>query len=296
MNKKIIAVVLAVLMAFVAVAFTACNGKKTEEPKPSETVDTNDTEKEATTAAPVVGSDLEYIRNKGTLVVGMTIFAPMNYYDDQTKELTGFETDFAKAVGEKLGVDIEFQEIDWNNKIFELKANNIDCIWNGMTIREDLAEEIDFSDAYMANKQVAVVRTADAETYKDLASIAGAAVVAEQGSAGEEAAKADEGLSQNYLGVSAQSDALKEVKASTADVAIIDAVMAYSMVGEDTDFSDLTVVDVFDESADEEYGIGFRKGSDLTAEVNKIMAELAADGTLKDIAQKYGLESRIIID
>ncbi len=102
-------------------------------------------------------SDWEYIKNKGEIIVGMTIFAPMNYYDDNNK-LIGFETEFAEAVCAELGIKVKFQEIDWNSKEVELKAKNIDCIWNGMTITEERAENMSITIPYMNNKQVMVVK------------------------------------------------------------------------------------------------------------------------------------------
>ena len=290
MKKKIIALLLCALMVFVTVAFAACS--KTPAGTDEETTAAPGGE-ETTAAAPVV-DDLAYVQDKGTMMIGYTDFAPMNYMD-KDGELIGFDTDLAKAVCAKLGVTPVFQEIKWETKVINLDAKEIDCIWNGMTIRDELKAEIDFSEAYMANKQVVVIRAADADKYTDLASLAGAAVAVEAGSAGEDAAKADEGLSKNVIAVSAQTDALKEVKAGASDVAVLDATMGYSMVGEGTDFSDLLVLDAFDDSANEEYGIGFRKGSTLTDAVNAALEALAADGTLAQIAKTYGLETRILI-
>ena len=287
MKKRIISIVLAALVLLTVVAFAACN-KQTDTPNPPQTGD------EGTSAAPEANSDLEDVQNAGKLVIGITYFSPMNYFDNDGN-LIGFETEFATAVCDKLGVAPDFKEIEWERKLLELGSKNIDCIWNGMTRTDDLAKQIDFSVSYMANKQVCVINTKNADTYTDLASMSGAAVVAEAGSAGETAALADSNLSQNYVSLSAQSDGLKEVKAGTADIAVLDAVMAYSMVGEGTDFSDLTVLDVFDESADEEYAIGYRQGSSLTEAINNAIAELVADGTLTQIAEKYGLESRILL-
>ena len=101
-------------------------------------------------------SDWEYIQNKGVLVVGITYFAPMNY-QDENGELVGFETEFAKAVGEKLGVEVKFQVIEWNSKEVELATKNIDCIWNGMTITPEREENMQISIPYMENKQAVVV-------------------------------------------------------------------------------------------------------------------------------------------
>ncbi len=103
----------------------------------------------------IVTGDLQYIKDKGKLIVGITLFAPMNYHNDKN-ELIGFETEFAKAVGEKLGVEVEFVEINWDTKEIELNAKNIDCIWNGMTITDERVENMSISVPYMQNKQVMV--------------------------------------------------------------------------------------------------------------------------------------------
>lgn len=292
MKKRGIALILAAIMVLMTFVFAACNNETTPDSKdPAGEVSTEEgTDAPAADAA----SDLDDIKAKGELVIGITYFSPMNYLDDNN-ELIGFETEFAKAVCEKLGVEAKFQEIIWDSKVMELNSGSIDCIWNGMTMTEDLAPQIDFSTPYMANKQVCVIRTEDADTYTDLASMNGAAVVAESGSAGETAATSDPNLAANFISVTAQADGLNEVKAGTSDIAVMDAVMAYSMVGENTDFNDLTVLDVFGDDANEQYAVGFRKGSSLTAAVNTAMEELAADGTLDQIARTYGLESRILL-
>lgn len=103
-------------------------------------------------------SDYKYVMDKGELVIGITYFAPMNYLDDND-QLVGFETEFAKAVCEKLGVTAKFQVIDWAAKEAELAAKNIDCIWNGMTITSEREENMAISVPYMKNKQVKVVKS-----------------------------------------------------------------------------------------------------------------------------------------
>ncbi len=189
------------------------------------------TPKDANEANLSAESDLEYVKNKGKLVIGYTVYAPMNYTDDNG-EFVGFDTEFAKKVCEKLGVTPEFIEINWDTKEIELNAKKIDCIWNGFTISEEREENLDFSIPYILNKQVVVIRKADAEKYKDTASLADANLVAEISSAGETAIKDDENLSKaNYTAVTKQTDALLEVKAKSADAAILDYTLANSMVG-----------------------------------------------------------------
>lgn len=176
-------------------------------------------------------SDLEYVKNKGKLVIGYTVYAPMNYTDDNG-EFVGFDTEFAKAVCEKLGVEPEFVEINWDTKEMELDSKMIDCIWNGFTITEEREENLDFSVPYILNKQVVVIRKADADTYKDTASLSGAKLVAEVASAGESAISDDENLSKaQYTAVEKQTDALLEVKSNTADAAVLDYTLANAMVG-----------------------------------------------------------------
>lgn len=233
-------------------------------------------------------TDWKYIEEKGELVVGITYFEPMNYFDDKG-ELTGFETEFTKAVCEKLGVTPKFQEINWDNKVFELDAKTIDVIWNGMTVNDELAQKIIFSTPYIKNRQVAIIKTSNADKYTDLASMANASVTAEIGSAGETAVKADENLSKNYTGAAAQKDVLVEVKAGTTEVGVIDYVMAKASVGEGTDFSDLMIVENVN-LAPEEYAVGIRKDdTELQAKINAAIDELVKDGTLKKLAEKYDL-------
>ena len=271
--KKILALILALVMVF---AMVACGA----------TTETTET----------VESDLAYVTENGKMKVGITIYDPMNYYNDNG-ELTGFDTEYAEAVCELLGLEAEFVEINWDTKEVELEAKSIDCIWNGMTITEERAANMSISNAYVKNAQV-IVALADSGI-ASTADLIGKTVVAEMGSAGEaqvtgEEANAD--LAQaEYVGMAKQTDCLMEVKAGTADAAVLDWTLAKSMVGEGTDFADLMIVDGV-ELATEEYGIAFRKGSDVTAAVNTATAELVANGFLPALAEKYGLTNYLITD
>ena len=222
-------------------------------------------------------------------MVGITIYEPMNYYDD-AGNLTGFDTEFAQAVCDKLGLDAEFQEINWDTKEIELAGKTIDCIWNGMTITEARAANMSISLPYVKNAQVIVVKADSA--YASTADLVDATLVAEMGSAGEaqiEGEDANADLAQaEYVGMNKQTDCLMEVKAGTADAAVLDWTLAKSMVGEGTDFADLKMIEGV-ELATEEYGIAFRQGSDFTAKVDEAVKALVADGTLPALAEKYGL-------
>lgn len=264
----------------------------------SETTTTPSTTPEESTASTVdtAAGDWDTIANKGEMVIGITYFEPMNYIDKETNELTGFETEFAQAVCEKLGVEAKFQKIAWETKEVELNAGTIDCIWNGMTITDERKDTMDISTPYMENKQAMVVKAENADKYQTADDLAGATVVAEKKSAGEEVATADEFFAQaTYTGVESQANTLMEVKSGTADVALIDYVMSIGSLGEGTDYTDLTVVKGKD-FAPEEYGIAFRKNSPVTLEkVNAAIQELADEGKLAEIASKYHLEDLLLV-
>lgn len=275
--KKFLALVAAGMMA---VTMTGCGSTA-----PATTEDNTDT-----AASELV--ELEDIVASGKMTIGYTLINPLNYFDSETNELVGFETEFAQAVCEKLGVEAVFQEIDWDSKEIELNSKNIDCIWNGMTITPEREETMSISVPYMENRQVIIVKAENADKYAD--SFDGANIVAEQGSAGEELVQADEAFATaNYTAVASQATALMEVSSGTADIAVIDYTMAGGSVGEGTDYADLVFVDKGYES--ESYGIAFRKGSDVTDKVNEVISELAADGTLGTIADKYGLSDLILV-
>ncbi len=239
-----------------------------------------------------VESDFDYVAEKGKMVIGMTLFAPMNYYDNATNELVGFETEFGKAVCEKLGVEPEFIEINWDSKEIELNAKNIDCIWNGMTITDERRANMEISQPYMKNRQVMVVKAENLDKFAE--STAGAIVVAEAGSAGEELATADEFFADaTFTPVDSMAKALMDVAAGTSDIAIVDYVTSIGSIGEGTDFADLVAIEER-EFAPEEYGIAFRKGSDMAEKVNAAIDELIADGTLDIIAENYKLQNLLI--
>ena len=238
----------------------------------------------AASGSTAAGSDLDYIKGKGKMVIGYTVYEPMNY-TDADGNFTGFDTELATAVCEKLGVEPEFVEINWDTKVVELDAKSIDCIWNGMTLTEDIMANTATTKAYAKNAQVVVVK--DGTAYTSTADLAGKTVVAEAGSAGEAAIQGDENLAKaDYVSKSVQTDCLMEVAAGTADAAVLDLTLANAMIGEGTDYAGLKIVD---ELNAEEYGVAFRKGSDAAAAVDAAFDELKADGTMQALAEKYEL-------
>lgn len=258
--KKIVSLLLATLM--VAILLAGCSSKK---------------------------EDWAYIEDKGTLVIGITLYEPMNYYDENN-ELTGFDTEFAQAVCDKLGVEPVFQVIEWDQKEFELQSKSIDCIWNGLTVTEERKEDMAFSTSYVENKQVVVIQKANADTYATIDDLTGITICAESGSAGQSAIENDAVLCTNeFVGVSAQKDGLLEVKSGTCQACVLDYVLARAVITDETDYSDLMIIDSI-ELAKEEYAIGLRLEDAQTLEkINGAIAELMADGTMQELGEKYGV-------
>ena len=287
--KRIAALLLAGIMSVGLCSCASSNTSSASDSSSAAESNADGSAADSTDSTASEGGDWQYIADKGNFVAGITLFEPMNYYDENG-ELTGFETEFTKAVCEKLGVEAKFQEIEWDKKEIELNAKTIDAIWNGLTVTEERKENMGFSKSYVRNKQVVVIKADNKDKYTDEASMAGASCAAESGSAGQTAIETSSVLSQNeFVGASAQKDVLLEVKAGTVELGVLDYVMAKASIGEGTDYSDLMIVEGV-ELAPEEYAIGMRKGDTETIEkVNGAIDELVADGTLKALAEKYGL-------
>lgn len=277
----------ALLMSLLLVgSLAACGNSSDSDSAADDTADTTDT---ADTADTVEGtdSDLEYVKEKGTLVVGITEFEPMDYKDESGNWI-GFDADMATAFAESLGVDVEFVEIDWDNKILELDGKTIDCVWNGMTLTDEVTSAMECSNAYCNNAQIVIVPADKADQYQDVDSLSDLTFAVEAGSAGEAEVSA---LGLNYTAVKAQSDALMEVAAGTSDAAVIDSLMAAAMVGEGTGYADLTYTVGLNS---EEYGVGFRKGSNLADALNEFFVSSYADGSMLTCAETYGVQAAII--
>lgn len=269
MKKKLIAFMLCLVMVF---SMTACGGSDSGDKK-----DAKDN-----TEAGESESDVDYIKDKGTLVIGITEFEPMDY-KDESGEWVGFDADMAKLVAEELGVEAEFVVIDWDTKIMELDSKNIDVVWNGMTLTSEVTSAMECTNAYCNNAQVVVVP----EDKKD-ADLAGLTFAVEAGSAGEAAAGEKE---YNMNSVASQADALMEVASGTSDAAIIDLLMAGAMIGEGTSYENLIHTE---ELTTEEYGVGCRKGSDLAEYINGVFEKTYGDGRMMKIAETYGVQEAIV--
>lgn len=232
-------------------------------------------------------SDKAYVQDKGKLIVGVTIFEPMDYQDANGAWL-GFDADMAKAFAKSLGVEAEFVVIDWDSKAMELQNRSIDCVWNGMTLTDGVKTAMECSQPYCNNQQVVIVPADKAEQYKTVEACKTLRFAVEAGSAGKDMAEAN---GFTFTEVDDQAKALMEVKAGTSDAAIIDSLMAAAMVGGTTAYPDLTYTVGLNS---EEYGVGFRKGSDLAAALNDFFAAAKADGSMKATAEKYGVQAALI--
>ena len=239
-------------------------------------------------------SDLEYVKSQGKLVVGITDFAPMDYKEDGSDEWIGFDADMAKAFAESIGVEAEFLEINWNNKVMELDGKGVDAVWNGMTLTDEVKTSMNCSSPYATNAQVVVVPSDKADAAKDLDGVKDLSFAVEAGSAGAAAADA---LGLTATEVQSQADALMEVAAGTSDACVIDLLMAGAMIGEGTSYPNLVyTLDLNETNGDEpeNYVVGFRKDSDLTAAFNDFYKSAYEDGTVEKLAEKYGVQEAIV--
>lgn len=275
--KKIMALLMALLM--VGALLCACSGNTTDATEAA----ADATEAPAADAA----SDLAYVTEKGVLLVGITDFAPMDYQDADGNWI-GFDADMATAFAASLGVSVEFVEIDWDNKILELDGKTVDCIWNGMTLTDEVKASMETTVPYCNNAQVVIVNKDVADKYADADSCKELQFAVESGSAGQEQADA---YGFSYTEVKDQATALMEVASGTSDAAIIDSLMAAAMVGEGTGYEQLTYTASLNA---EEYGVGFRKGSELAEKFNEFFASSIADGSAEEIAEKYGVQAALI--
>lgn len=287
MKKTMFALISAAALA--AFTLTACGSSEPAATTAAETETEAASEEssEAESTADASESDMDYVKGKGTLVVGITDFEPMDYKDANGNWI-GFDADMAAAFAESIGVKPEFVEIDWDNKILELDGKTVDCLWNGMTLTDEVKSAMSTSNAYCNNAQVVIVKSDVADKYQDEESLKDLTFAVEAGSAGEAQAEA---LGLEYTPVKAQSDALMEVAAGTSDAAIIDSLMAAAMVGEGTGYADLTYTIGLNS---EEYGVGFRKGSDLTDALNEFLKTSYDDGSMLECAESYGVQAAIV--
>ena len=261
--KKILALALAVVMCVCAFTMTSCGTVK----------------------------DWKTIEENGYFTVGMTIYEPMNYYAEDGVTLTGFDTEFAQLVAQKLGVEVKFQLIEWGNKYLELNGKKVDCLWNGFTSNcadddgVQRSDKVTFSYAYLDNAQCIVVKSSDAANYTSAAALAGKKVAYEAGSAGATYATSVVTDTTKQFPVTSQIDAFTELQAGKVDFIVVDVLLANEKCGSSAypDLAKATAIEI----ETEEYSIGFRKNSDFAKKVNDAIIDLLNEGKLEELATKY---------
>ena len=292
--KKMLSLVMAITMCL---SLAACSGGTTSQGESSQSPAASTPAASTPAASSSQGasstpadaeSDLAYVQDQGTLYVGITNFAPMDYKEAGSDEWIGFDADMAKAFAESLGVEVEFLEINWDNKVLELENKGIDAVWNGMTLTDEVLSAMGTSNPYCTNYQTLVYPADRAADFEGLTSLEGLSIAVESGSAGEDAA---EELGATTVPVQSQANTLMEVASGTSDAAIIDLLMAVAMVGEGTSYPDLTYTV---QLSSDEYGVGFRKGSDLAEAFSSFWKEAYDAGTVMEIAEKYGIQDVMI--
>lgn len=231
-------------------------------------------------------SDLEYVCSKGTLVVGITDFAPLDYRDGD--EWTGFDAELATAFAKSIGVEVEFKEIDWDKKTALLEKGSIDCIWNGMTMTEELQKTISCSEPYLSNAQVVVLRSSEMKQYNSIDACQHLLFAVEEGSTGEALVK---NMKYRYTPFMTQLEALQSVSEKKADAAVIDVIMAAYNTGDGHDFDTLGFEILLN---DEKICTGFRKDSDLIDKVNEYLTASYEDGTIISLAEKYNIGDALL--
>ena len=222
----------------------------------------------------------------------------MNYYDangdleaDESGDFIGFDTELAKLVGEKLGVTVKFQLIEWGNKYAELNSGAIDCIWNGFTSNSkdddgiERKDKVDFTYAYLDNAQCVIVKKDAVANFTSTASLQGKKAAAETGSAGESYAKSV--TTAEVVGKTSQMDTFLDLKSGAVEFIVVDALLAEKVVGKG-DYADLAIASAIEIDA-EVYSIGCRKDSDLDEKINEALVELLNEGKVEALATKYNV-------
>ncbi|MBQ7131114.1 MAG: amino acid ABC transporter substrate-binding protein [Oscillospiraceae bacterium] len=239
-------------------------------------------EKEESSSSSEVDS-LQKVLDSGKFILGLdATFVPMGY-TDENDEIVGFDIDVAEEVCKRMGVELVKQPINWDTKEEDLEAGRIDCIWNGMSVNAERAERMNLSEPYMNNKMVFVV-PADS-TAQSMADLEGCVIGVQNGSTAQTILAESDIASTITESASATNDeALMQMESGLVDAVFLDVIVAdYKIVTGGKDYRVLS-----DGLAEEEYAIGFRKeDQELRDEVQKILGEMKADGTLAEISTKW---------
>ncbi len=232
--------------------------------------------------------ELASVLDKEALIVGLDdTFAPMGF-KDENGEVTGFDVDLAKAIGEKLGKEIEFQSIDWSMKEAELNAGNIDFIWNGYTITEERKAQVAFGTPYLKNRQI-IVTLAGSEI-NSKADLAGKTVAAQTGSSAVDAMEAEPDILASFkdgkpITYESNNDVLMDLEAGRVDAVVADEIIVKYYMSKKGEEKFKVLEEDFGK---EEYGVGMRQSdTDLVEAFNKAYSKLKEEGELAAISTKW---------
>ena len=229
-------------------------------------------------------NSLEEILAKGNLILGLDDSFPPMGFRNEDNEIVGFDIDVAKEVCKRLNIELKIQPISWDAKEQELNSYNIDCIWNGMSVTEERAKTMSLSSAYLKNNMTFVVK--DQSSIKKLEDLKGKTVGIQAGSSAEELLEESEIYDdlKEVITYSENLTAFMDLEINQIDAVFLDDIVSNYYIA--TNNKNYKVLDEGLES--EEYAIGFRKqDTALRDEVNNILSEMKADGTLGKISTKW---------
>lgn len=294
--KKILSMLLALSLA--AVSFVGCSQNQETQQSGSEASDAAANVSEDDSQAENTGDDsLQKIKDKGQLVLGLDDSFPPMGFRDTDNNIVGYDIDLAREVAERMGVELVITPVDWDYKETELNDGNVDCLWNGMSVDDERKEKMNLSEPYMENRQVVVV-LADSGI-NTLADLAGKSVILQAGSTAVGALDSKEDVKSTLREVTEVPDnvqAMMELGQGTGDAVVMDEVVARYYISKSDNPDQFKVLD--EALSDEVYAVGFRKADQsLRDEVQKILGEMKADGTLKTITEKwFGSDISIVPD
>ncbi|MFR8002591.1 MAG: amino acid ABC transporter substrate-binding protein [Hydrogeniiclostridium sp.] len=294
--KKILSMLLALSLA--AVSFVGCSQNQETQQSGSEMSNAAANVSEGDSQAENAGDDsLQKIKDKGQLVLGLDDSFPPMGFRDTDNNIVGYDIDLAKEVAERMGVELIITPVDWDYKETELNDGNVDCLWNGMSVDDERKEKMNLSEPYMENRQVVVV-LADSGI-NTLADLAGKSVILQAGSTAVGALDSKEDVKSTLKEVTEVPDnvqAMMELGQGTGDAVVMDEVVARYYISKSDNPDQFKVLD--EALSDEVYAVGFRKADQsLRDEVQKILGEMKADGTLKTITEKwFGSDISIVPD
>ena len=262
MKKKVISIL---LTAVLATGMAACgSNSNTAGNSANNTADNAQNTAETSTESTGSADSAE----KPVLTVGMEgTYAPYTYHDENGT-LTGFEVDMANAIGEKMGYDVQFVETEWDSITAALDAGNFDVVMNQVTITDERKEKFDFSTPYIYSKPVLIVAAdnTDINSFEDI-----------------NGKKAAEGLTSNFSDIAL---AMECVLSGEADCAINDE-LTYAYWKQQKGGEDSTKIVAETDNVNSS-AIMVKKGNDeLIEKLNYAIDELLADGTVKEISEKY---------